>query len=435
MIGGVTRRGSSPVFVGRRAELDRLEAALAAATGGQPSTVLIAGEAGVGKSRFAAEFAAIAEAAGAISLTGGCLDLGEGGLPYAPFVEALRTLSRRLDPETAEAVFGPSMVELGGLLPDLRTTMRLSALDDRIDPSGRMARLFDAFFAALGRASRVRPVVLVIEDVHWADGSTRDLIRFLVRNVRDERLLVLVTYRSDDLHRRHPVMPLLAELGRADRVERLELRRFDRDELTQQLHGILGQAPPPARIDALFERSDGLPFYVEELLAGAEADGSILPSSLREILELRLANLSTDALRLVRAAAVIGGRWPHDRIATLTGMGDDALLAGLREATEAGVLVSIDGHAGPTYTFRHALLREAAYDELLPAERIRLHGRLVDELSESIRGDPDPGSGDRRGYRGPRVPRPRPPAGTRSLGRGPPSLRGCGRLSRGAGPR
>ena len=392
MIDGVTRRGSSPVFVGRRRELARLEDAYARAAGGQPSCILVAGDAGVGKSRLVAEFIDQVEAAGGETLIGGCLDLGEGGLPYAPFVEALRALARRMDPAAREVVFGPSADVLGALIPDLRQPGVRIERADPSDAAGRLARLFDAVIAVLGRLSQEQPVALILEDIHWADGSTRDLIRFLVRNLRDERLLVLTTYRSDDLHRRHPLMPLLGELERADLVERLELRPFERDELSEQLTGILGETPSPLLVDLLLDRSDGLPFYVEELIGRDEVNDSALPSTLRDILGLRLATLSPGSLALVHAAAVIGGRFPHERLAATFGRDEDELVAALHEAIDARILVPIDDRDGPAYHFRHALLREAAYDELLPAERVRLHARLADHLEASIRSItvPDP---------------------------------------------
>jgi DNA-binding CsgD family transcriptional regulator/tetratricopeptide (TPR) repeat protein len=385
MIGGVTRRVSSPVFVGRAAELERLTDALERASAGQPSLVLVAGEAGVGKSRLMSEFSPVVEAAGGVTITGGCLDLGEGGPPYAPFVEALRALARRLDAADREATFGPSADALGRLNPDLPRQAVGARDGDPPEASDRLGRLFDAVLAVLDRVSQKQPLVLVLEDIHWADGSTRNLVRFLVRNMRRERLLLLATYRSDDLHRRHPVLPLLGELNRAEGVERLELRRFGREELEQQLVGILGEAPAPARIDALLERSDGLPFFVEELVADAGRGQSQLPATLQDILGLRLATLSPPSLALVCAAAVVGGRVPHDRLAAASGMDEDALLAALREVIDARILVPVEGTDEPAYTFRHALLREAAHDELLPAERVRVHERLADHLGGLLR--------------------------------------------------
>ena len=387
MIGGMASRVSSPVFVGRRAELDQLDAAFDRASHGQPSLVLVAGEAGVGKSRLVSEFATRIEITGASTMVGGCLDLGDGGLPYAPFVEALRTLARQLDPETRAAVVGRSAGVLARLVPDLRpSSADASATDDSGGPTGRQAQLFDAVIGVLGRLSVDRPLAVVLEDIHWADESTRDLLRFLMRNLRDEHMLLIATYRSDDLHRRHPLMPLLSELERSDRVERLDLRPFDRDELADQLNGILGRRPTPALVDVLLARSDGLPFYVEELIAADTREGSSIPAGVRDILGLRLAALSEDSLALVQAAAVVGGRFPHERLAAVTGRTEEALLAALHGAIDARILVPIDGRDGPMYMFRHALLREAAYDDLLPAERVGLHTRLADHLEQLLMG-------------------------------------------------
>jgi len=394
MIGGVSRRTSSQVFVGRNAELGRLDEALAQATDGRPSMVLVAGEAGIGKTRFVSEFLGRAEAGGALTALGGCLDVADGGLPYAPFAEAFRALARQLGPAIVPEVFGRSSDLVGGLTAGARRSSAAFADAGRADfedPAQRLARLFDAVIGALGRLSTERPLVLVLEDLHWADGSTRDLIRFLARNIRDERLLLVATYRSDDMHRRHPVMPLLAELARSPRVERIDLTRFDRREVDALLTGILGHAPDESLGDELLQRSDGLPFYVEELVASASADGRELPSNLRDILEGRLVVLSPDALAVVRTAAVIGANTTHARLATVSGLDPGRLLEALREVADRGILTPADGAGGPTYRFRHALLREAAYDDLLPAERVRLHGEMADLLEASIRSGAEPG--------------------------------------------
>jgi ATP/maltotriose-dependent transcriptional regulator MalT len=391
MIAGVTRRISSPVFVGRRAELGRLGEAFRRADGGQPSVVLVAGEAGVGKSRLMAEFVARVAAADGRALTGGCLDLGGGGPPYAPFAEALRTYVRRLDLDARPAAFGPSTGALVRLVPDLRASaVPADPVAAGADPSGGQAQVFDALIGALEHLSSERPLALIVEDIHWADGSTRDAVRFLVRNFDTQRVALVATYRSDDLHRRHPLMPLLSELERSDRVERLELSRFDRAELAAQLEGILGQPATAELVDTLLMRSNGLPFYVEELMAGQDDGGSSLPATLRDILELRLAALSDASLAVVRAAAVVGGLVPHDRLAAVMEIDDRALVAALGEAVGAGILLPADGPEGPTYEFRHALLREAAFDELLPAERVRLDLRLADHLDALLETLPAP---------------------------------------------
>ncbi len=283
-------------------------------------------------------------------------------------------------------MFGPSSEALGGFVRDLEPSGG-GAEAASITPisSGRLARLYDSVISVLGRATDQRPLTLTLEDIHWADGSTRDLIRFLGRNLRNERLLVIATYRSDDLHRRHPLMPLLAELERADIVERIEVRRFDRAELAEQLFGILGVPPSTHLVDALLDRSDGIPFYVEELVAQDRGEDEGIPPTLRGILDLRLAALPAASVAMVRAAAVIGGRFSHERLAAVAGMDSDTLVGALRDAIEARILVTADDGGEAAYTFRHALLREAAYDESLPTERAMLHARLADHLEPSIR--------------------------------------------------
>ncbi len=387
MMEHMSRRTSSPIFVGRRSELERLESALDAAASGRPSLVLVAGEAGVGKSRLLAEFSDRASAGGARTLIGGCLDLGEGGLPFAPFAEALKGLAKAVGLEfegAVAAVFGSSAQALAGLVPDLRGSVPTEAHPvDRAEQARRQARLFDAVIDVLGRLSAASPVLLVLEDIHWADGSTRDLVRFLLRNFRDERLLIVATLRSDELHRRHPLMRLLSELERLPGVERLNVAPFDRGEIVEQVTAILGHQPPAESVDRVLERSDGLPFYIEELVA-TEAAGGTVPGSVRDIVGQSLAALPDGSVSLVRAAAVIGGWFTLDRLAAVAGLDETALLPALRDAIEARVLVSSDSSGEPMYGFRHALLREAAYEELLPAERVRFHARLADHLTDAL---------------------------------------------------
>ena len=267
MIGGVIRRTTSPLFVGRREELQRLTDALDRAGQGEPSLILIAGDAGMGKTRLATEFTDRARAGGAQTLVGACLDVGEGAYPYAPVAEALRRLAHEAEADIRAEVLVASTPELGRLVPALAPAALPAMESTDVGADIRQAGLFDGVLGVLGALAAHRPVVLVLEDLQWADSSTRDLIRFLVRNVRRERLLLVATYRSDDLHRRHPLVPLLAELARSDRVERLDVRPFERNHLAEQLGGILGEPPLPLLVDTMLERSDGIPFYVPELLA------------------------------------------------------------------------------------------------------------------------------------------------------------------------
>ena len=204
---GRVRRVSSPTFVGRAEQLATFDQALARAAEGDPGTLLVAGESGVGKSRLVAEYDERARAAGALVLTGDCVELGEGELPYAPIVGALRDLQRELGAEAVIELAGQGRAELARLLPDAGEPAAAAG-----DAEFAQARLFEVLLTLLGRAAGESPLVLAIEDLHWADRSTRDFLSFLLRATRRERLVLVATYRSDELHRRHPLRPFLANV-------------------------------------------------------------------------------------------------------------------------------------------------------------------------------------------------------------------------------
>ena len=383
-------RVSSPVFVGRTAELDRLGQALDLAANHRPATRLIGGEAGIGKTRLVAEFSERSREAGAHVLIGGCLQLGDTGLPYAPFVGALRPLMRSLAPERLAEIFGPGRAELAHLLPDLGPPERLTSTrpDASLGATAAQARLFEIVFGLLRRLADERPVVLVLEDIHWADASTRDLLRFLVRNARDGRLLFVVTYRSDELHRRHPVRPLVAELERLDSVDHIELPAFGADELAAQLAGITGEEARPELVAAVLARSGGNPFFAEELMAAGEA-GLALSRSLRDILDDRIRHLDADAQRVLRIASVAGERVDHRILAAVVDLPETGLNVAIREAVEHHLIQPTAPGETPGYAFRHALLQEAVYEDLLPSERTQLHAAYAQaiETNPEVRSD------------------------------------------------
>ena len=239
----MARRLSSPDFVGRSDELRTLLATADLAAPGAASIVLVGGEAGIGKSRLVSEVAARLRDDGWLDLEGGSVALGDEGLPFGPIVEAMRALARTVDPATIADAAGPSLAELSRLVPELSTAGRGET------PSPGAAdwvqiRVFEGILRLLGRLGAARPVLLVVEDLHWADRSTRDLLAYLARNGRDERLLIVGTFRTDELHRRHPLTAWLAEAERLPRVDRLDLARFDRPEFVALLTGIAGQVPP-----------------------------------------------------------------------------------------------------------------------------------------------------------------------------------------------
>jgi DNA-binding CsgD family transcriptional regulator/tetratricopeptide (TPR) repeat protein len=366
------RRVASAAFIGRRGELRALRAALSRAADGDPAVVLVGGEAGIGKTRLVSELTAACAADGTRVLTGGCVPVGEGSLPYAPVVEVLRALVAELGPDTVRELVGPSWPELARLAPGLGRP--------QADPDGHGAqsRLFELLLGLLGRLTEQQPILLVVEDLHWADRSTRELLAFLVRNLRRERLVLVATYRDDEPGQQR-LRAYLAELDRGP-VERLELPRLDRAQTTAQLAGILGAAPDTDLADSVFARSQGNPFFTEELLAVVRAGSDELPATPRDLLRGRVDALAEPARRVLAVVAVAGRQVPHRLLAAVAGLDDEALTEGLRAAVAAQLLVRTAG--GDGYDVRHALLREVVDADLLPGESARLHARLAQALTD-----------------------------------------------------
>jgi DNA-binding CsgD family transcriptional regulator/tetratricopeptide (TPR) repeat protein len=386
-------------FVGRTQELARLRQLLARTTAGEPLLVLLGGEAGVGKTRLAEQLAAAGEQ-GVRVLLGGCVPLGEEGLPFAPVIEALRGLAGDLDAAELQAVAGPARAELGRLLPDLAWGGEAAAdAADAADAAGAtgagqagQGRLFALLLGVVERLAARAPLLWVLEDLHWADRSTRDLLAFLATYLRSGPVMLVLTFRSDELDRLHPLRGLLGELARNRRVVRLELPRFTRAEVAELLAGLLGDQPPTGLLDDIYARSEGNPFFAEELLlAGEGVDPGMLPPSLREVLLTRLVRLGDRTQQLLRVTAAAGPGVTGPLLAAVAGMDDQQLLEGLREAVDQQLLLPEPG-GGDGYVFRHALLAEAVYSELLPGERVQLHTALAGALETGLAAGGPPAS-------------------------------------------
>jgi DNA-binding CsgD family transcriptional regulator/tetratricopeptide (TPR) repeat protein len=372
-------------FVGREAELGRLAEALRSAAHRQPTTVLLGGDAGVGKTGLLAEFCDRARAQGASVLTGACLELSGEGLPFAPVIETLRELPDQLGVVELRRLAGDAWTaELERLLPGLRSGDHRA----RAAPSGELTPrsqlgLFEALLGLLSRLAEARPVVVVLEDVHWADASTRDLLVFLAHNLRDVALMLVASFRTDELRRQHPLQQLLPRLLREDGVYHLELAPLGGDEFALLLEEFLGAPPGPELLDALFQRTRGNPFFAEQLLR-AGGDVAALPELLREVLLLTLDGLPAATLATLRVVAAAGGEHvSHALLARVVELGDEQLDAALRAAVDTGVLIT-DPERG-TYGFRHALLTEAVTTTLLPGEVVRVHRRLAEAIEDEPR--------------------------------------------------
>jgi DNA-binding CsgD family transcriptional regulator/tetratricopeptide (TPR) repeat protein len=364
-------------MIGRTAELAEIEAALTDAAAGRPSLVFVAGESGVGKTRILDEAARRARAAGGRLLSGDCVELGEGELPYAPIVAALRPLARDGDP-ALDALPEGAHAELTRLLPGLG--LPATAPVETEDVGAAQSRLFEALISLLEQLGSEYAVVLMIEDLHWADRSTRNFLTFLARSLCRERVLVVSSYRPDELHRRHPLRPLLAELERGDRARRIELAPLTREELAEALGDILGAPPGADLIDRLYARSEGNPLFAEELLAAGLDGRGALPPTLREALMLRIEALSPTAQELLRLLAA-GQRMDHELIEVASGIDPRDVREALREAVSSHIVIA---NENGFYGFRHALLREVVHDDLLPGEHAQLHRAIALALEERM---------------------------------------------------
>ncbi len=398
---GVPRFGARR-FVGRGVELARLESLLAGAAAGEPGFALVGGDAGVGKTSLIEELVGRATARGFQTLTGSCVQVGDFGLPYLPIIEALRAVEAS---ESGAALLRAEIARrpvLGRLLPQLappETTRRASLGEPgQLGQPGQpgqpvqlgqfgeglaQVQLFEAVHGIIRALAEQAPVLFVVEDIHWADRSTRDFLAFLARTMRVGRVAVVASYRSDDVHRRHPLRPMLAELARRPDIERIELEPFSLPELAELLAGIAPGPVDPQLLERVFSRSEGNAFFAEELMRAAGRSGALpgkpdLPMAIADVLLTRTEALSAPARTVLRLAAVAGRRASHDLLVEAAESPPSRTEEALRESVEAGLLVS----DGETYAFRHALLQEAVYGDLLPGERVRLHGRFAELLAK-----------------------------------------------------
>ncbi len=366
-------------FIGRSAELEHLGSLLGLGPSERPPTaVLVGGDAGVGKSRLITELIRRATGSDCQIGIGHCVDLGDSPVPYLPFTQILGRLSAD-SPAQAEA-----LVLRRPALRRLMPATGSGAEESRPVTATDRSNLFEAVAAIFDHLGASRPLLWVVEDVHWADRSTREMITYLLSHPPATRATLILTYRLDDLHRRHPLRPVLAEWGRLSGVERITVPPLDESDVRGMVRALQRSPLREGDVATIVSRAEGNPFFVEELV-GAATDGTgPLPADLSDLLLIRIDSLGDAARRVVKAASVAGREVSHQLLATVAGVDDTALEAGLRAAIDAKVIVAT---SGDSYGFRHALLSEAVYNDLLPGERVRLHAAYVRALAE------DPTSG------------------------------------------
>jgi predicted ATPase/DNA-binding SARP family transcriptional activator len=399
----LAKRGRSP-FVGREDPLGWLHVQWSEARRGAGRLAVIAGDPGIGKTRLASEFGRAAREEGAAILLGHCQE--EVLISYQPFVEAFGRYVAGSSPEVLRAQVGAHGADLARLVPELARRVPDLARPAGDGSEGERFRLFEAAGSLLANASRAWPVVLVLEDLHWADKPTALMLTHVVRLIQAERVLIIGTYRDTDVG--EPLAGVLADLRRERALERLRLRSLHRGEVATMISVWLGRTPPTHFAHAIHRETEGNPFFIEEvlrhLLDVAAADRTEwerlaslsklgIPEGVREAIERRLVRLSADARRMVTMAAAIGRSFSIEVLGDLAEMSGEQLLAALEEAAERRI---VEEEAGPPgrYIFAHALVRETLYASLSGPRRVSLHRRIGAIIEERHAGDPDPPLGD-----------------------------------------
>ncbi len=365
-------------FVGRDRELDQLVGLVLGADAPPPATatgvVLLVGDAGVGKTRLLSELGIRAAGSGWRRLVGHCLDFGDSGLPYLPFSEALGRLAQE-SPALTEAILHDHAAARH-LMPGRRMVSEPGADDTESTDRGE---LFEAVHALLERVAGQSPLLLIVEDAHWADQSTRDLLSFLFTRSFSQPVSIVVSYRGDELHRRHPLRAASAQWSRVPGVHRLQLPPLKDADVRSLVRSIHEGPLTEKSMQTIVDRAEGNAFMAEELVVASELGGRALPDDLANLLLVRIDQLDDAGRTVVRAAACAGRQVSHELLATVVDLDATGLEQALRDAVEHHVLVPAG--AG-SYAFRHALLAEAVYDDLLPGERVRLHAAYVDALRD-----------------------------------------------------
>ncbi len=386
-------RLAAGVFVGREREVEELRRGLDDALSGRGRLLLLVGEPGIGKTRTASELCTYARLRGAQVLTGRCYE-GEGAPAYWPWVQAIRSYVAECDSGALRSEMGPGAADIAQMVSEVHAKVPGLTVPPAIEPDQARFRLFDSITTFLKSASRRQPLVLLLDDLHWADKASLLMMQFLARDLAGARLLALGTYRDVELGRQHPLAQMLAELAREQVGARVLLRGLGEPEVARYIEMTAGSTPSEALVAAVFRETEGNPFFLSEVVRLLVADGRLqdnadtsswtvaIPQSVREVVGRRLDRLSEECNRVLTSAAVIGREFGLDALERVTQIDGDHLLELIEEAEAARVIEEVRGERTliGRYSFSHALIRETLYDELSTTRRVRLHKQIGETL-------------------------------------------------------
>jgi class 3 adenylate cyclase len=388
------------VFVGRDGELGQLRSAVDGTFSGRGRVLLVVGEPGIGKTRTVEEFGTYARMRGAQVLWGRCHE-GEGAPPYWPWVQIVRAYVHDREPQDLMSEMGPGAADIADVVSAVRERLPGLPTPPSLEPEQARFRLFDSVATFLRNASRRAPLVLVLDDLHWADKPTLLLLQLLAQELAGARVLLVGTYRDVELGRQHPLADALASLARTEGSQRVLLRGLQEEDVGRFIAQTAHVEPPPGLVGAVFRETEGNPFFVNEVVRLLEADGRLkepgesgawsvsIPQGVREVIGRRLNRLSEACNQLLTLASVVGRQFELRLLERFADLAPEAVLAAVDEAVVARVVDEVEGSPG-RYSFSHALIRETLYEELSTGRRLQLHRRVGSILEELYAADPEP---------------------------------------------
>jgi eukaryotic-like serine/threonine-protein kinase len=385
-------RLATGIFVGREKEMDELRAGLEDALSGRGRLMMLVGEPGIGKTRTSEEFATYARLRNVQVLWGRCYE-GEGAPAYWPWVQIIRSYVHDKEPKELMSEMGPGAADIAQVVSEVKERLPGLPTPPALEPDQARFRLFDSITTFLKNASKGAPLMVVLDDMHWADKPSLLLLQFLAKELRGSRLMVLGTYRDVELRRQHPLAQTLGELNRENLSQRVLLRGLTENDVKRFVEVTAGTTPSEALVQAVYKETEGNPFFVNEIVRLLVADGRLeksegvkdwsvtIPQSVREVVGRRLDHLSDDCNKVLTIGAMIGREFGLRLLEKVSEVKGDRLLEGLEEAMAARVIAELP-RTPDHYWFSHALIRETLYEELSTTRRVRLHRQIGEALEE-----------------------------------------------------